>query len=277
MDRSRRLTRSLSQQSHQTQPAIKHSFSIRPQPHQQQRKLRRNDNTNTDNYNPNKLKLNIKPGDAHDDDAAASEKDSQYSRPMKALEEADAAAALVSNKAASASALDLHFGGDTSLVPDFLPVQPIQAIPDPSAPTFRSKYNLYNPAGPRWYYNVHLTPPHTRIPLASTFSPSFPPIHAANVAGSPIDVGLVPGSARTPSGSPQPTPNASQTRLAAGQQDIPAPHAIPARARKISLQNANLLDASDPLGMNWHNPSPYDVGADALNSATQQAHDVRFF
>ncbi|KAI5121136.1 hypothetical protein M0805_007134 [Coniferiporia weirii] len=189
------------------------------------------------------------------DEDAASDKDSECSRPMKAIEEQAQRQRLV-----SASAVDLR-PADASIVPDFLPVQPIQDIPDVAALAFRSKYNVHNPVGPRWYKNHHLIGPQTRFPLSSTFSPAFPPIPASAAAGSSADVGLMPGPSRTPSGSPLPTPNASQTVLGDG----------PVRSRKVSQtahDNVDMLDATDPYGTNWHHQSPYDVGG--LNAPPPQ-------
>lgn len=295
MDRPRRLIRRISQthdpdaHHHWPRPfAIRHHRRTSdankgdPAPYTSQQQLPDKEKTDA---SARRLKVKRVHVPLRDEDAA-SDRDSEYSRPMKALEDADAAAQsakaaaaaaaaaaagpTAGNKLASASAVDLR-PSESSLVPDFLPVQPIQPIPDPTAPSFRSKYNLFNPIGPRWYTNNHLTPPHTRIPLASTFSPSFPPIHSATIAGSPMDVGLMPGPSRTPSGSPQPTPNASQTRLGAdGSPTNAGVGAGAGRSRKISQQNADLLDGSDPLGVNWHHPSSYDV----LNSASP-VQDVR--
>ncbi|KAH8119913.1 hypothetical protein DFH11DRAFT_16260 [Phellopilus nigrolimitatus] len=198
-----------------------------------------------------------------DDDGAASDKDSECSRPMKALEEQAQRQQLL-----SASAVDLPVAS-TSLVPDFLPVQPIQDIPALGpGPSFKSKYNLHNPVGPPWYKNHHLIP---RKPPSSTFSPTFPPMRTAIGAGTFADVGRMPGPSRTPSESPLATPNASQTRLGEGFAAAPG-----ARSRKVSQtahDNVDMLDGTDPWGTNWHHQSPYDVGG--LN--TPPVQEVRLY
>lgn len=177
------------------------------------------------------------------DDDAASDKDSECSRPMQALEEKTARQMLHAS-----SAIDLSSAASSSLVPETLPVQPTQDIPN--AAQFRAKYNLYNPVGPRFYQNVHLIPSHHRSPPSDSFSTSFPPIRTAigARAGHTADSGLT----RTPSGSPIPTPNGSQTRLGTDGQ----------RTRKVSQtahDNVDMLDRSSPYPTNWHHDSPYDV------------------
>ena len=171
--------------------------------------------------------------------------------PMKSLEDHQ-----------STLSVDTHTA--CSIIPDPLPSwteQSLREIPG-VGPSVRTKYNLYNPTGPRWYKNHHLIPPQTRMPMSSTFSPSFPPMRTSLGPSSPVEAGRMPGPSRTPSGSPLPTPNASQTRLGDGPG---------MRSRKISQtahDNVDMLDGSDPWGTNWHHQSPYDVG---INSAPAQS------
>jgi hypothetical protein len=125
-------------------------------------------------------------------------------------------------------------------------------------PTFKLKYNLHNPVGPRWYKNHHLIPPShvrpaTRPP--SVFSPSFPPMASSTLQDRSEDSTRMPGPSRTPSNSPLPTPNSSQTRV---EESGAKP-----RSRKTSQtahDNVDLLDVTDPWGTNWHHHSPYDIG-----------------
>ena len=74
-----------------------------------------------------------------DDTTAASDKDSECGKPVKAIEEQAARRAL-----RAVSTADLR--PPSALVPDSLPVQPLQDILD--AAPFRTKYNLYNPVRP---------------------------------------------------------------------------------------------------------------------------------
>ncbi|KAH9035060.1 hypothetical protein EDB84DRAFT_1593940 [Lactarius hengduanensis] len=115
-----------------------------------------------------------------------------------------------------------------------------------SALQFRARYPIHNPVGPRVYRNVHLLPP-TRP--SSIFSPSFPPMSTEPASAAPP----VAVPSQSPSGSPIPTPNSSQTRILDPSGKV--------RTRKISNtahDNVDLLDASDPYGTNWHHQSPYD-------------------
>lgn len=119
-------------------------------------------------------------------------------------------------------------------------------------PTLRAFYKLNNPLGPRWYRNYHLIPPSHLKPSMrppTFFSPSFPPI--GTTSPDHYDDEELSGS---PSHSPLPTPDSSQTRV----QDSSKP-----RSRKTS-QTApdaiDLLDLSDPWGQNWHHKSPYEFG-----------------
>ena len=132
-------------------------------------------------------------------------------------------------------------------------------------PTFKVKYHLHNPLGPRWYKNHHLIPPSQIRPSLrppTFFSPSFPPISTSPM---PEDAA---GTSGTPSHSPLPTPDSSQTRVADGGKP---------RSRKTSQttpDNVDLLDVTDPWGTNWHHQSPYDVfGQTATTSLDIQ--DVR--
>ncbi|KAG1757790.1 hypothetical protein EDB19DRAFT_65173 [Suillus lakei] len=97
--------------------------------------------------------------------------------------------------------------------------------------SYRIKYPLHNPAGPKWYKNYHLIPP---------------------AQLNPEDSIRLPGPSRTPSGTSLQTPSSSQIR-------IPDSGGKP-RSRKTSQDNADLLDASDPWGTHWHHQSPYDTG-----------------
>ncbi|KAF8224241.1 hypothetical protein L208DRAFT_495016 [Tricholoma matsutake] len=127
-----------------------------------------------------------------------------------------------------------------------------------SLPGFKQKYNIHNPVGPRWYKNHHLIPPSLVKPATrppSVFSPSFPPMASSTLQDRPEDLTRLPGPSRTPSNSPLPTPNSSQTRV----EDA----GIKPRSRKTSQtahDNVDLLDVTDPWGTNWHHHSPYDIG-----------------
>lgn len=120
-------------------------------------------------------------------------------------------------------------------------------------PTFKVKYHLHNPLGPRWYKNHHLIPPSQMRPSLrppTFFSTSFPPISTSSMPERSEDAA---GTSGTPSHSPLPTPDSSQTRV--GDSGKP-------RSRKTSQttpDNVDLLDVTDPWGTNWHHQSPYDV------------------
>ncbi|KAH7885971.1 hypothetical protein F5I97DRAFT_1927844 [Phlebopus sp. FC_14] len=120
--------------------------------------------------------------------------------------------------------------------------------------TFRIKYPLYNPNGPRWYKNHHLLPPPNLNRPPPVFPPSFPPM-AASVQERSEDSTRLPGPSRTPSGTPLPTPTSSQVR-------IPELGGKP-RSRKTSQDNVDLMDVSDPWGTHWHHQSPYDAGTNS--------------
>ncbi|KAG6911591.1 hypothetical protein DXG01_011894 [Tephrocybe rancida] len=119
----------------------------------------------------------------------------------------------------------------------------------------KSRYFIHNPIGPRWYKNHHLIPRSETMPAArppSFFSPSFPAIASSASQDRLDDSARLAGPSRTPSNSPLPTPNSSQTRV----EDKP-------RARKTSETAhdvVDLWDVTDPWGTNWHHPSPYDIG-----------------
>ncbi|KAJ7631214.1 hypothetical protein FB45DRAFT_917841 [Roridomyces roridus] len=148
-----------------------------------------------------------------------------------------------------ASSVDSH--GDSvsalptarSIIPDLLNELPAWYNP-PAAGMV--KLPLHNPAGPRYYSNIHLSPPANTRPAnrpPSVFSPSFPPMASGSLDG------------RSTSNSPLPTPNSSQTQMVDGT-NVP-------RSRKTSQtarDNVDLLDVSDPWGTPWHHQSPYDVG-----------------
>ncbi|KAF8078818.1 hypothetical protein FPV67DRAFT_1663499 [Lyophyllum atratum] len=123
-------------------------------------------------------------------------------------------------------------------------------------PSYKLRYLIHNPVGPRWYKNHHLVPPSETTPAArppSFFSPSFPPIASSSISQDRSeDATRLPGPSRTPSNSSLPTPNSSQTRVV-----------DKARSRKTSQtahDNVDLLDVTDPWGTNWHHHSPYDIG-----------------
>ncbi|KAJ3728134.1 hypothetical protein DFJ43DRAFT_1001228 [Lentinula guzmanii] len=148
----------------------------------------------------------------------------------------------------------------TSIIPDALKELPAwYTSEDWSATTsFRTRFPLHNPVGPRYYRNHHLIPPAMYRPGArppSIFSPSFPAMGTNSMPERFDDATRLPGPSRTPSHSPLPTPSSSQTRVA----DL----GIKPRSRKTSQSahdNVDLLDVSDPWGTNWHHESPYDIG-----------------
>ncbi|EED79360.1 predicted protein [Postia placenta Mad-698-R] len=154
-----------------------------------------------------------------------------------------------------------------SLIPDPLPELPAWFHTDSDAwsasspASIRSRYPMHNTAGPRWYRNHHLFPPQDNTP-PSQFSPSFPPMPSA--AERSQESTRVPGLSRTPSESPSPTPNSSQIRIMEPNGRV--------RTRKISQsENADLLDNSDPWGMQWHHESPYDIGLNQERGASPDA------
>ena len=139
-------------------------------------------------------------------------------------------------------------------------------------PTFKVKYHLHNPLGPRWYRNHHLIPPSQMRPSLrppTFFSSSFPPISTSSM---PEHSELAAEASGPPSQSPLPTPNSSQTRVVDGGKP---------RSRKTSQttpDNVDLLDVTDPYGTNWHHQSPYDVFSQTATSSldTQDVRDRLF-
>lgn len=214
------------------------------------------------------------------DSDAESTRESDDGRPMNMLEKQGQQQQLQNMGTLGASTSSLTRGASTSLVPDPLPSytdQLLQQIPG-VLPPVRSHYPLHNPKGPKAYHNHHLIEPQTRMPISSTFSPSFPAMRpTANGAAVVMDSLRIPvagpSRSRSNSNSPVATPNASQTRLADGL----AQQAPGTRSRKVSQtahDNVDMLDASDPWGQNWHHHSPYDVGLNNVPSQTP-AQDVR--
>lgn len=121
---------------------------------------------------------------------------------------------------------------------------------------FRARHPIHNPVGPRWYKNHHILPPQSKGDQRppSMFSSSFPPMTASSHTQSQ-DSAWLPAPSRTPSGSPLPTPNSSQTRISDPQAKV--------RSRKTSQtahDEVDLMDGTDPWGQQWHHQSPYDVG-----------------
>ncbi|KAF5385455.1 hypothetical protein D9757_005426 [Collybiopsis confluens] len=162
-----------------------------------------------------------------------------------------------------------------SIIPDTLQELPAWYTHDDWASTtsFRVKFPIHNPVGPRYYHNHHLIPPSLYRPGArppSIFSPSFPAM-GTNSMPERLDESIrMPGPSRTPSHSPLPTPNSSQTRVA----DL----GIKPRSRKTSQtahDNVDLLDVSDPWGTNWHHESPYDIGLGSTGPMVPDADPSR--
>ena len=135
-------------------------------------------------------------------------------------------------------------------------------------PTFKVKYHLHDPLGPRWYRNHHLIPPSQMRPSLrppTFFSSSFPPISSSSM---PEHSELAAEASGAPSQSPLPTPDSSQTRVVDGSKP---------RSRKTSQttpDNVDLLDVTDPWGTNWHHQSPYDVFSQTATSSLD-TQDVR--
>ncbi|RDB28938.1 hypothetical protein Hypma_015739 [Hypsizygus marmoreus] len=147
-----------------------------------------------------------------------------------------------------------------SIVPDSLKELPASYNKEAwdAVPSHYVKYHIHDPVGPRWYKNHHLLHPSSKTPAArppSFFSPSFPPMASSASQEHSADATRMPGPSRTPSNSPLPTPNSSQTRVVDANGKP--------RTRKTSQtahDNVDLLDVTDPWGTNWHHHSPYDVG-----------------
>ncbi|KAJ3825634.1 hypothetical protein F5880DRAFT_1454107, partial [Lentinula raphanica] len=148
----------------------------------------------------------------------------------------------------------------TSIIPDVLKELPAWYTKEDlsTITSFRVRFPIHNPVGPRYYRNHHLIPPSVYRPGArppSVFSPSFPAMGTNSMPERLDDATRLPGPSRTPSHSPLPTPSSSQTRVA----DL----GIKPRSRKTSQtahDDVDLLDVSDPWGTNWHHESPYDIG-----------------
>ncbi|KAF9460141.1 hypothetical protein BDZ94DRAFT_1238727 [Collybia nuda] len=148
-----------------------------------------------------------------------------------------------------------------SIIPETMKELPVWYNKDTWAsvplPSFKLRYNLHNPVGPRWYKNHHLIPPSQVRSTArppTVFSPSFPPITSSTGHERSEDGTKVAGPSRTSSNSPLATPSSSQTRVVDGNKP---------RSRKTSEtahDNVDLLDVTDPWGTNWHHHSPYDIG-----------------
>ncbi|KAG6866067.1 hypothetical protein C0991_009164 [Blastosporella zonata] len=156
-----------------------------------------------------------------------------------------------------------------SIIPDAkdLPASSKDAWDSVPVPSHKMRYFIHNPVGPRWYKNHHLIPRSETTPAArppSFFSPSFPPIKSAS-QDRLDDPTRLAGPSRTPSNSPLPTPNSSQTRV----EDRP-------RARKTSETAhdvVDLWDVTDPWGTNWHHHSPYDIGL-VNGPISADVHDI---
>ncbi|KAF7307135.1 Apolipoprotein n-acyltransferase [Mycena indigotica] len=125
---------------------------------------------------------------------------------------------------------------------------------------YTTRYAMHNPVGPKWYKNHHLIPSSSGTrPLGrppSVFSPSFPPMPSGDRGDDSR------GMSRSPSKSPLPTPNSSQSGVADDPANMP-------RSRKTSQtahDNVDLMDGSDPWGTAWHHESPYDVGKSNTSS-----------
>ena len=146
-----------------------------------------------------------------------------------------------------------------SIIPDALSEAPAWFIKENDlaigqTTSYRIKYPIHSPFGPRFYKNQHLIPSSQLRAAArppSVFSPSFPPM-AASMHDHSEDSTSRPGLSRTPSGSPLGTPNSSQADVAAKP-----------RSRKTSQttpDTVDLLDVTDPWGTHYHHQSPYDPG-----------------
>lgn len=189
---------------------------------------------------------------------ADSIRDSDDGRPMSMLEKQNQQQQLQNLSRFGASSGDLHRSTAITIIPEPLPKytdELLRQIPG-VLPPVRTNYPINSPKGPKYYKNHHLIEPQTRMPTSSTFSPSFPAM--TNNGAIVMDSLRIPGSSRSRSNSPLPSPNASQTRLGDGLTQI----APGTRSRKVSQtahDNVDMLDASDPWGQNWHHHSPYDV------------------
>jgi hypothetical protein len=151
-----------------------------------------------------------------------------------------------------------------SIIPDALGELPAWFIKENElaigqTTSYRIKYPIHSPFGPRYYKNQHLIPSQLRAAARppSVFSPSFPPM-AASSHDQVEDSTSRPGLSRTPSGSPLATPTSSQADVAAKP-----------RSRKTSQttpDTVDLLDVTDPWGTHYHHQSPYDPGLTSSSS-----------
>lgn len=147
--------------------------------------------------------------------------------------------------------------GSRSIIPDPLGELPAWYSKESELITgqtisFRLRYPIHCPQGPRYYKNQHLIPTSILRPInraPSLFSPQFPPMSASlHDTEDSLNVEL----SRSPSGSPLPTPDSSQADVAGKS-----------RSRKTSQttpDTVDLLDVTDPWGTHYHHPSPYDPG-----------------
>lgn len=137
--------------------------------------------------------------------------------------------------------------------------------------SYRLRYPIHSPQGPRYYKNQHLIPnsilrPINRAP--SLFSPQFPPM-SASLHDTQED-SLKGELNRSPSGSPLATPDSSQADVAGKP-----------RSRKTSQttpDTVDLLDVTDPWGTHYHHPSPYDpgLGNSPVNTSPVDSPEVSF-
>ncbi|KIM88584.1 hypothetical protein PILCRDRAFT_813547 [Piloderma croceum F 1598] len=152
-----------------------------------------------------------------------------------------------------------------SIIPDALGELPAWFIKENElaigqTTSYRIKYPIHSPFGPRYYKNQHLIPTSQLRAAArppSVFSPSFPPMTASSHDQAEESTSR-PGLSRTPSGSPLATPTSSQADVAAKP-----------RSRKTSQttpDTVDLLDVTDPWGTHYHHQSPYDPGLTSSSS-----------
>lgn len=150
-----------------------------------------------------------------------------------------------------------------TIVPDPLNELPAwykkdELVPPANPLSFKYRYPIHNPIGPRYYRNHHLLPPKGAVRPASFFSPSFPPMASFHTRSQDSQ-----RLSRTPSGSPLPTPTSSQAEIGK-------------RSRKTSQttpDNVDMLDVTDPWGKNWHHTSPYDLNI-STNSVAPENQEV---
>ncbi|KAF7981164.1 hypothetical protein HWV62_34935 [Athelia sp. TMB] len=151
-----------------------------------------------------------------------------------------------------------------SIIPDTLRDLPTWYIKENDANaghtlSYRLRYPIHCPVGPRCYKNHHLIPPSQLRPAhrpPSVFSPQFPPM-ASSLHDSHEEV---PSLYISPSMSPLATPNSSQPDVATKP-----------RGRKTSQttpDTVDLLDVTDPWGTTYHHQSPYDPGMGSGSTIT---------